>query len=657
MSRRLLFLPLFAALPALLCAQESKLVNCRTLEAAGNFVGPDEVIVDDLVCQKAKPGARANVPPQAPKAVLGVVISGDDATNVVEAAKAANKRVAAAQDAIREKAGQAGEQVTPAVPPSEPAAPSAPVEIPATPAPAETPAAPGQPAKTPEAAPPAARPMSLPAAPPKPVVAEAPQQPAQEPTAVAPSASQQAPSAENSASKSSPAAPAETPVSAPAQETVSKVTDAVEKVASPQAATNTKTNESPASAESTTATAPASAQQAAGPEAPVTAGQPQQSATTAAEPARAESSAASQQTATPEPAAAESAASPEIVLKSAPTEQPAPASAAPATAETASTPRTSSEEPAAEAPKPAEAAAPAGGAGFYDANAGTNVVMNPRPEDAANAGGNAAATPTPPEPRKPSEAELAAAAAAKAAAQEAEESLRAPDPNLPRERVVETGGFAEPKEVGPDPATLAHKTTFQPGDTEGFEEGHRAGCTKNITIAGLKGEKLVLGTPGWAERWIEKNQKRMPQICFSDTPMTTAKNYLIVFYTAPVNTNAAQVADPAATPQGAPPGGVGAFTLSYGSTWHYAQEHNVGVTVLTRDEADEPQADLGNVWYATVYTEEGVPVSEHWPEKAKKQIHVDEKDIKSKKAKEARAEMERVSDELLDQMVGDIAKL
>ena len=56
MSRRLLCLPLCAALPALLCAQEPKLTNCRTLEAAGNFVGPDEVIVNDLVCQKAKSG-------------------------------------------------------------------------------------------------------------------------------------------------------------------------------------------------------------------------------------------------------------------------------------------------------------------------------------------------------------------------------------------------------------------------------------------------------------------------------------------------------------------------------------------------------------------------------------------------------------------------
>ena len=614
MCRRLLFLPLFAALPALLCAQQPKLINCRTLEAAGNFVGPDEVIVDDLVCQKAKPGAQTNVSSQVPKPIPGVVISGGDSGNVVDAAKAASQRVAAAKDAIREKVGQAGEQVTPAVPPAEATPSSAPDEAPATPPPAAA-----------EAAPPA------------------PQQPPLEPAAaVTTSVPQPQAPPDNSAnaSKSEPAGATETSMTPAAPEgAISRKTPTYPTTSEPSA----KSEAAPVAAPLQPAAAPeppaASEPESAPP-------RPAATAPPAANPA--ETPAPAQPASAPEPPPAEAGASPEIVLKSSSTsEQPAPANTPPPAAETPSS--APSATPTAEAPKPAEAAAPAGATGFYDANAGANVVTNPRPGDPANAPAA--------EPRERSEAELAAVAAAKSAAEEAEESLRAPDPNLPRERVVETGAFAEPKEVGPDPSTLAHKTTFHPGDIEGFEEGHRAGCTKNITIAGLKGEKLVLGTPGWAERWIEKNQKRMPEMCFSDTPMTTAKNYLIVFYTAPSNTNATQVADPTATPQGAPAGGVGAFTLSYGSTWHYAQERNVGVTVLTRDEADEPQAELGKVWYATAYTEEGVPVSEHWPEKAKKPVHVDEKDTKSKKAREARAEMERVSDDLLDQMVGDIAKL
>ena len=56
MNRRVFFLGLLAAMPGLLSAQETKLVNCRTLEAAGNFIGSDEVLVGDKVCRKLKPG-------------------------------------------------------------------------------------------------------------------------------------------------------------------------------------------------------------------------------------------------------------------------------------------------------------------------------------------------------------------------------------------------------------------------------------------------------------------------------------------------------------------------------------------------------------------------------------------------------------------------
>ena len=93
MIRRMLFLSLLATVPALVCAQESKLVNCRSLEAAGNFVGPDEVVVDDLVCQKVKGGTTAAgaAKPQPPKPLPGAVITEDEPASVVDAAKASAK--------------------------------------------------------------------------------------------------------------------------------------------------------------------------------------------------------------------------------------------------------------------------------------------------------------------------------------------------------------------------------------------------------------------------------------------------------------------------------------------------------------------------------------------------------------------------------------
>ena len=101
MIRRMLLLSLFATVPALVCAQEAKLINCRSLDAAGNFVGPDEIVVDDLVCQKVKSGATAAAAPkpEPPKPLPGAVISDEEPPSVVDAAKASAKRVAAAVQA------------------------------------------------------------------------------------------------------------------------------------------------------------------------------------------------------------------------------------------------------------------------------------------------------------------------------------------------------------------------------------------------------------------------------------------------------------------------------------------------------------------------------------------------------------------------------
>ena len=133
MYRRLLLFSLFATMPALVCGQEARLINCRSLEAAGNFVGPDEVVADDLVCQKVKPGAAtaSAAKPQPPKPLPGVVISDTEPVNVVEAAKASTKRVAAAVEANAEKAAAAS------APESTTPAPAASSEVVAQPEPAK----------------------------------------------------------------------------------------------------------------------------------------------------------------------------------------------------------------------------------------------------------------------------------------------------------------------------------------------------------------------------------------------------------------------------------------------------------------------------------------------------------------------------------------
>jgi hypothetical protein len=159
----------------------------------------------------------------------------------------------------------------------------------------------------------------------------------------------------------------------------------------------------------------------------------------------------------------------------------------------------------------------------------------------------------------------------------------------------------------------------------------------NITLGSLRDEKLALVTPKWAEQWIAKNQKRMANICFSAAPMKGVKNYLIVFYIAPANGAVEKNASPSMPlPDARSAGG---FTARDGSTWHYAVERIADSADAAHQSASKGSDEAGQVWYATAYTEEGVPVAERWPESPK------------------RGDEARASEELLNAVVEDLGKL
>ena len=583
MRRKLLLLALTASvLPALALAQEPKLINCRTLEAAGNFVGPDEVIVDDMVCQKAKPGANSAAKPQAPKPVIGATISDAPVESVVEAAKAAEKRVASRKEKEEAEAQKNAAEAAAASPP------------PASETPSETPVPSSPPAKTAVSAPPAtlAPAAAVPASMPAPAPAHEPPRAVAAELAPAPASAQKSEAAAHPAPAPEPAAP---PASAP----------------TPKSEPSTPT-------EIVISSAPTSA------------------------------------TATTSPATERKTDPPAEVVAA-----PAPAAAPPASEPVAAT----STDAAAPPPRPADALPPADPThpatsnGFYDANAAkTTAGGAPQTNsgfataEQVNAGLTPGASSIPPAARP---------ATSEAAPEPEPQHTTIAAARVPfdedRDRSVKLGDFAKPQEVSPDPSA-EHRSSVDPSDADGFQDRQRPECTKNITLAGLKGERLVLGVPTWAVKWIEKNEKRMPEICFSETPMKTARNYLIVFSTPGGAAIGKDVGDAVLNPtNGSSSTGVGTFTTNFGSTWHYSYDRNVGTTVLTTDDADEPHGQAGQVLYATAYTEEGVPVSQRWPGQPKKELKANEKN--RKKLKGEMEAVEHVSDELLSQMVEDIEKL
>ena len=146
MNRRVFFLGLLAAMPGLLSAQETKLVNCRTLEAAGNFIGSDEVLVGDKVCRKLKPGETEPAKAETPKPLPGEVISGSESMSVADAAKANAKKTTPAKDS---NASEPSTAPVHAVAPAENAAPAS-GQFPAEPAPVQP--TPAPPPKKPEIA-------------------------------------------------------------------------------------------------------------------------------------------------------------------------------------------------------------------------------------------------------------------------------------------------------------------------------------------------------------------------------------------------------------------------------------------------------------------------------------------------------------------------
>jgi hypothetical protein len=461
MNPRLLRVCLFAAMPAVLSAQEAKLVNCRTLEAAGNFVGPDEVIDGNMVCQKLKPGATAPArtapaKTELAKSQLEVATPSEQPMSVAEAARANRQRLAARQNAATAPVA-APEKVTPA-----PATAAAPTSTPVA-----------QPAAT------VSKPVAAEVVPPPPAapppVATAPSQPPQ-PVGIAPVKPQPI----------EPVAP-------------------------------------------------------------------------------------------PEPAAV-----PAPVREAAPAVAPSPAQ--PASAQPVATAASATSAPLARVVRDAPVAA--------------GTPSEPPEKDYGFSDANAAETPAP-RGRAQSSAKVPSAAHAQ----------------------VQVGTFDKPTAATTMAESQAQRTNSAAATQP---EGQRPDCTKNITLGIMKEEQFAPGTPSWAQAWIARNQKALPNVCFSETPMRGAKNYLIVFYTMPAGNSIGAMPMPDSS-------SAAVFTARNGS-WSYAGEGGTNRATATPGSVQAP------LWYATAYSENGAAVAEQWPEQSK------------------RGDNERVADELLSGMLETLRK-
>jgi hypothetical protein len=220
---------------------------------------------------------------------------------------------------------------------------------------------------------------------------------------------------------------------------------------------------------------------------------------------------------------------------------------------------------------------------------------------------------------------------------------------------VMLGVFVEPQTSSPEINRPPEVVSYGRAQEDGFNDGQRAGCTKNVSLGSLDKEKLFLAIPEWAANWYEKNRKKFPGMCFSDSPMPGAQNYLVVFYTsAPAVSGIDSLKNISASADMSPLSGVGTFTTSYGSTWHYTYDRTATTTVTTVLTEKVPHNLQPNVLYATAYSEQGIPISQHWPTPITKKGK--ETSGKPGKNRDASLPAIRMMGELLSEMAEDIAK-
>ncbi|HEX4544926.1 MAG TPA: hypothetical protein VH110_01110 [Candidatus Acidoferrum sp.] len=229
------------------------------------------------------------------------------------------------------------------------------------------------------------------------------------------------------------------------------------------------------------------------------------------------------------------------------------------------------------------------------------------------------------------------------------------DSSSERPQLVKMGGFEPPEDSTDMEKTVQPIDPFGSPLEEAPNQGPRPGCTRIISLGSLEKDRLVLATPDWAVQWLEKNQKKYPGVCFSDTPSAGVPNYLIVFSTA---VPAAQQIEPATTKPASDETSAGpasgTFTTNFGSTWHYTYEKTPTTTVTT-DWGDKVPHNLQTpTLYATAYTEQGAPVCQHRPVLIK-EAEKESPDSHGRKH-DPLAAAARAMGELLGQMLADMPR-
>lgn len=140
-------------------------------------------------------------------------------------------------------------------------------------------------------------------------------------------------------------------------------------------------------------------------------------------------------------------------------------------------------------------------------------------------------------------------------------------------------------------------------------------CTKVVSFAfaDATGVHPVTGTRNWIGKWVRKNAKKHPDICFSQEPMKGRANYLVALSDAAgYLTGFDPVVRTDTSTETVPVSGTGTVTDTSGNSWNYTYSGTETTTTTTSSRENVPYTIRSNTLYAFAYNGGGEVVSKHY---------------------------------------------
>ena len=135
-------------------------------------------------------------------------------------------------------------------------------------------------------------------------------------------------------------------------------------------------------------------------------------------------------------------------------------------------------------------------------------------------------------------------------------------------------------------------------------------CSRNISFAVAENGQVSPRAPGFTQKWIQKNQKNYPGLCFSQSPNSSAINFLFVFSTAQTSFNGLYPTVRTDTQTNTTPvSGSGTVTNNNGSSWNYTYDGTVTTTTTSTTHENLPYTDTTNGLYLNAYSQHGTLIT------------------------------------------------